>query len=67
MKRYNVILSIPETIENLKSKVYSLIIDSETPSTVEATALSQTGNAGATNYTINIIEIGNTPTQNEGV
>lgn len=66
MKKYNVILTIPETLENLKNKTYSLIIESETPSTVEATALSQTGNTGATNYTINIIEIGNV-TQNEEV
>lgn len=61
MKKYNVILTIPETPENLKNKTYSLIIESETPSTLEATALSQTGNTGVTNYDININELGTVP------
>ena len=67
MKKYNVILTIPETPENLKNKTYSLIIESETPSTLESTALSQTGNTGATNYDINIIDLGTVPPNNEEV
>lgn len=55
MKRYSVILNI--TVNGIE-KIYNLKIESNSPSSVEATALSQTGNTGATNYTITITELG---------
>lgn len=55
MKKYGVILNIKV---NGIDKIYNLKIVSSSVASVEAMALTQTGNAGATDYTITITELG---------
>lgn len=55
MKKYSVILNIKV---NGIDKIYNLKIDSNSIASVEATALTQTGNTGAVDYTITITELG---------
>lgn len=65
MKKYRVILTVrynPVTSEGQLSanevKTYNIIVESDNVANVASTALSQTGNNNATDYTINITEIG---------
>lgn len=65
MKKYRVLLTVrynPVTSEGQlganEVKTYNVIVESDNVANVASTALAQTGNTNATDYVINITEIG---------
>ena len=65
MKKYRVILTVrynPVTSEGQlganEVKTWNFIVESDNVANVASTALAQTNNTGATDYIINITEIG---------
>lgn len=65
MKKYRVILTVrynPVTSEgelaSNEVKTWNIIVESDNVANVASTALAQTGNSAATDYVINITELG---------